>query len=75
MEKDFEKEVLERLTKIEVKLDDYNNFKQKCETSYNKSIQNEKDIEEIKENNKWLIRTIAGTIIGIVIEAIVLILK
>ena len=41
-EKDFEREVLERLTKIETKLDDYNGIKTKAEDGYVLAKENEK---------------------------------
>lgn len=63
MEKDFEREVLERLAKIETKLDNYGNMQEKTEEAYSLSKQNEKDIEEINEKLKWITRTIAGAII------------
>lgn len=49
MEKTFETEVLTRLTAIETKLDDYKNYKEKCETAYNKAQKNEEEICTIKE--------------------------
>lgn len=64
MEKDFEREVLERLTKIETKLDDYTNFRNKTEEAYSLSKENEKKIEEIKDKMKWLSRTVIGGIIA-----------
>ena len=63
MEKNFEKEVLERLTKIETKLDDYANIRNKTEEAYSTSEENEKDIQEINDKIKWLSRTILGAII------------
>ena len=41
MDKDFEKEVLERLTRIETKLDDYDNIKTKAEEARSKAYSNE----------------------------------
>ena len=64
MEKGFEREVLDRLTKIETKLDDYNTMKEKTDDAHNLSIQNERDIDEIKDKLKWLSRTIVGAIIA-----------
>lgn len=64
MEKGFEREVLDRLTKIEIKLDDYNTMKEKTDDAHNLSIQNERDIDEIKDKIKWLSRTIVGAIIA-----------
>lgn len=48
MERDFETEVLTRLTKIETKLDDYI----------------EKRISDIEEKLKWISRTVAGALIA-----------
>lgn len=64
MGKGFEREVLDRLTKIETKLDDYNIMKEKTDDAHNLSIQNERDIDEIKDKIKWLSRTIVGAIIA-----------
>lgn len=63
MEKGFEKEVLERLTKIETKLDDYANLREKTEEAHSLSRENEKDINEINDKIKWLSRTIVGAVI------------
>lgn len=63
MEKNFEREVLDRLTKIETKLDDYATIRGKSDDAYNLSRQNEKEIDEIKDKIKWISRTIAATII------------
>lgn len=75
MEKTFEREVLDRLTKIETKLDDYSTIKGRTDEAYNLSRQNEKDIDEIKDKIKWISRTVAASIITIVIGAIVAVLK
>ena len=74
-EKNFEVEVLERLAKIESKIDDYKTFKEKTDTAYNTAKQNKDEIDEIKNKLQWVSRTIAGTIIGIVIAAIVFVIK
>lgn len=63
MEKDFEREVLERLTKIETKLDDYGSLRDKVESTYALSKENEKEISEIQEKLKWITRTIVGALI------------
>lgn len=74
-EKDFEREVLERLTKIETKLDDYNGIKSKAEDSYVLSKENEKDITDIKDKLKWITRTLVSAIITGVITLLVAYLK
>ena len=61
--KDFEREVLTRLAKIETKLDDYGNMREKTEEAYSLSKENEKDIAEINEKIKWITRTVAGALI------------
>ena len=75
MEKEFEREVLERLTKIETKLDDYGNLRDKTEEAYSLSKENEKDINEINDRIKWLSRTIAGAIIAGIIGIIFVVLQ
>lgn len=74
-EKDFEREVLERLTKIETKLDDYNGIKTKAEEGYTLSKENEKDIEELKDKLKWITRTLVGAIISGIITLLIAYLK
>ena len=74
-EKDFEREVLERLTKIETKLDDYNGIKSKAEDSYVLSKENEKDIEEIQDKLKWITRTLVSAIITGIITLLIAYLK
>lgn len=73
--KGFEREVLERLTKIETKLDDYTNIREKTEEAYSLSKENEKDIDEINDKIKWLSRTIAGAIITGIIGIIIVLIK
>lgn len=75
MEKDFEREVLERLTKIETKLDDYVSYKEKSETAYSLSKENEKEIDEIQDKIKWIVRTIIGAIIGGVIGIVFILIQ
>ena len=62
-DKSFEAEVLTRLTRIETKLDDYDNIKTKAEEARAKAYTNERRIIELEEKNKWLSKTILGAII------------
>ena len=75
MEKDFEKEVLTRLTKIETKLDDYSRMRDKAETAYSLSKENEKEIEEVKDKIRWISRAVIGAIITGLIGILFLYLK
>lgn len=75
MEKDdYKIEILTRLTKIETILESFKKAEEKAQESFkqveersiealNLSKENEKEIQEIKENNKWLFRTVVGCII------------
>lgn len=74
-EKAFETEVLTRLTKIETKLDDYNNIRQKTEEAYTQSRENEKELEEIKDKIKWITRTIVGAILTGLVGIVFIYLK
>lgn len=71
----FEREVLDRLIKIETKLDDYANIREKTEEAYTLSKENEKDIADINDKIKWLSRTIAGAIIAGIIGIIFTFIK
>lgn len=73
--KGFEREVLERLAKIETKLDDYGNMREKTEEAHSLSKRNEKEIEEINEKIKWLSRTITGALITGIIGIIIMLIK
>lgn len=60
---EISKEILERVVRIETKIDGYNRLKEKLDKTYGIAIKNEEDINELKDNQKWLWRTIAGAII------------
>ena len=75
MEKDFEREVLERLAKIETKLDDYTRTREKLDTAYTQSNENKRDIEELQDKLKWITRTVVGAILTGVVSLIVAFIK
>lgn len=56
-------EVIERLTRIEQKLDDYKEVKDLSRDADSRSKQNEKRILELEDRNKWLGRTMIGAIV------------
>ncbi len=81
-ENNFEREVLDRLTKIEVKLDSYDKIKDQVYENqrtiiklYEKSEQQQKDINDLVERNKWLARAIAGAVITAGIGIVVCFIK
>ena len=75
MDKDSETEVLTRLARIETKLDDYDNIRQKAEEARAKAYQNERRINEIDDKQKWLERTTIGAIITGIISIIFIFIK
>lgn len=67
----FEREVLDRLTKIEVKLDSFDAAKKKTYDNENDiirlkdEVKNQGDrIVKMEDSNKWLHRTTAGAVIA-----------
>ena len=75
MDKPFETEVLTRLAVIESKLDGYKELKTVAYSADTRSKENKSEIEELKEKNKWLSRTIIGAVIGEIVAIIFLIVK
>lgn len=70
MEAEFEREVLDRLIKIEEKLDGYNNAKTKTYENEKEILRIKNDLEDVQktvtdltESNKWLFRTVVAAII------------
>lgn len=70
MEAEFEREVLDRLIKIEEKLDGYNNAKIKTYENEKEILRIKSDLEDVQktvadltESNKWLFRTVVAAII------------
>ncbi len=47
------REILERTTRIETKLDNYESVRDKADKAYSLAINNAKDISKIEANNKW----------------------
>ena len=75
MENTFETEVLSRLAVIESKLDGYKDLKSIAYGADTRSKQNERDIAEMKESNKWLRRLVIGESIGLVFSIILFLIK
>jgi len=76
--KDFEREVLDRLIKIEAKIESWENSKKQAYDNQRDIIklqqwntQIQEDVNELKEGNKWLKRTTAGAAIAAVVSTIV----
>lgn len=78
----FEREVLNRLTKIEAKLDSFDAAKKKTYDNENEIIRLTGDIDGMKErigqledSNKWLARTLAAAIITAVVGVVFVLIR
>ena len=71
-QKDFEIQVMTQLTEIQTILKemDYKETEKIARRADTTSCSNKKAIQEIKNTNLWLARSVAGVIIAVVIEAI-----
>lgn len=68
----FELEVLQRLTRLEAKIDlqDYKGLSEKVETVLNKVENNDERIKKLEDTNKWIVRAIIGAILGAVLALV-----
>lgn len=78
----FEREVLERLKTIEIKLDGYNEIKKQVYKNKENIASNTEEIKDIiqkldkqEKQNEWLKRTVIGAIITAIIGLFVAVLK
>ena len=74
----FEREVLDRLIKIESKIENWDGNKKQIYDNQREIIrineqveQQQKEIDELRDRNKWLGRTTAGAAIGAAISVMV----
>lgn len=72
---DFKIEVLTQLAVINSKLDGYNKTQEIAVQADNRSKQNEADIKEMKDTNKWAFRTSIGAIITSAVGIVFLLIK
>ena len=72
---EFKIEVLTQLAVINSKLDGYNKTQEIAVQADNRSKQNEIDIKEMKDTNKWAFRTSIGAIITSAIGVIFLLIE
>lgn len=75
MNNSFEREVLDRLTKIETKIDDYKEIKRDTASALALSKENEKEITDIQDKLKWITRTVVGAIITGIIGIVILLIQ
>lgn len=65
MDSNFQREILDRLIRLETKIDnqDFKVLNANLNLALNKTLNNEDDIKEIKDTNKWLWRTVIGSLL------------
>lgn len=68
---DVIQEILERVVRMETKLDDFASLKDKANDAYTTGKQNSKDITEMKDNIRWIWRTVLGAVIITIVGAII----
>lgn len=64
MQDDKIQEILERIVRIETKIDGYNQLRERVDESYSLSKSATEDIKEVKDSLKWAWRTIAAALIS-----------
>ncbi|GFI02309.1 hypothetical protein AALA79_11230 [Lachnospiraceae bacterium 64-25] len=74
----FEREVLDRLIKIEAKLESWDNSKKQIYDNQREIIhlheqteQQQRDIDELRDRNRWMGRTTAGAAISAAVSAVI----
>jgi hypothetical protein len=72
---EFKIEVLTQLAVINSKLDGYGKTQEVAVQADNRSKQNEQDIKDMKDTNKWAFRTSVGAIITSAIGIVFLLIK
>ena len=74
----FQREVLDRLIKIEAKLESWDSSKKQIYDNQREIIhlqeqadQQQRDIDDVRDRNKWLGRTTAGAAISAVVSTVI----
>jgi hypothetical protein len=73
MDKDTQElllEIRDRVIRVETKIEGYNGLREKVDKAYNLSANNKEDVDDMKDNQKWLWRTTLGGILAAVIAFI-----
>lgn len=75
MDRDFQDKLIDRLARIETKLDELNCVPQTVYDLNARSKKSEEEIKEMKDNNKWLWRTVFGNVIALIFGVIITFFK
>lgn len=65
----FEREVLDRLMRLETKIDmqDYKGIQEKVENASNIAKNNEERISKLEDSQKWIVRLVLGVLITAIV--------
>lgn len=65
----FEREVLDRLMRLETKIDlqDYKGIQEKVDSASNIAKNNEERISKLEDAQKWIIRLVLGVIVSAIV--------
>lgn len=68
----FEREVLDRLIRLETKIDlqDYKGLSEKVDNTFNRAENNEERIRKLEDSNKWVVRAVIGAVIGAILALV-----
>ena len=68
----FEREVLDRLIRLETKIDlqDYKGLSEKLDNTSNRAENNEERIKKLEDSSKWLIRAVIGAVISAILALV-----
>ena len=68
----FEREVLDRLIRLETKIDlqDYKGLSEKVDIASNKAENNEERIKKLEDSTKWVVRAVVGAVLGAILALI-----
>lgn len=64
MEQKVMNEILERIVRIETKIDNYNDIRERADKALNLAENNKDKISEIRDSLKWAWRTIGAALIS-----------
>ena len=65
------REILERVVRVETKIDDYTGLRDKVDKTHAMACESKGDIDEMKDSQKWLWRTVGGVIIATAVVALI----
>jgi hypothetical protein len=63
-------EIRDKVIRIETKIEDYSSMRDKLDETYGVAYGNKEDIDEMKDSQRWLWRTVSGGFIASIVAFI-----